>query len=85
MSLSALAVHFGPAIDESNGSGRAGLRNLRGGFLVEIMGCFLGVSGCGKYGAIVVLENLQPSRDIRCVFYASFLVQFEIGEQESRP
>jgi hypothetical protein len=29
--------------------------------------------------AIVVLENLQPSRDIRCVSFASLLVQFEIG------
>jgi hypothetical protein len=34
--------------------------------------------------AIVVLENLQPSRDIRCVFFASLLVQFEIGARESR-
>jgi hypothetical protein len=32
---------------------------------------------------IVMLENFQPSRDIRCVFFASLLVQFEIGARES--
>ena len=65
-------------------SGRAGFGSLRGGFLVEVIGCSLGVSGCRKNGAVVVLENLQPSRDIGSVFLPRFLVQFEIGAQESR-
>ena len=66
------------------GSSRAGLWDLRGGFLVEVIGCSLGISGCRKDGAVVILENLQPSREIGGVFFPQLLVQFEVGTQESR-
>ena len=66
------------------GSGRAGLRDLRGGFLVEVIGGSLGMGGCRENGAVVVLENFQPSRDIGGVFFPRLLMQFEIGTQESR-
>ena len=42
------------------------------------------MSGCRKDGAVVILENFQPSRDICGVFLPRLLVQFEIGAQESR-
>jgi len=42
------------------------------------------MSGCRKYGPVVILENFQPSRDIGGVFFARLLVKFEIGAQESR-
>ena len=42
------------------------------------------MGGCGKDGAVVILENFQPSRDIGGVFFPRLLVQFEIATQESR-
>src|ERR1035438_7923643 len=65
-------------------SSRAGLGNLRGGFLVEVIGCSLGMGSGGKNGAVVVLQNLQPCRDIGGVLLPRFLLQFEVGAQESR-
>jgi len=58
--------------------------DLRGGFLVEVIGCSLGMSGCRKDGALVILEDFQPRRDIGGVFFARLLVKFEIGTQERR-
>ena len=69
---------------EETNSGRAGLRDLRGGFLVEVIGSSLGMGGCRENGAIVVLEDFQPYSDIGGVVFARLLVQFEIGTQESR-
>ena len=65
------------------GSGRAGLEDLRGGFLVEVIGGSLGMGGCRENGAVVVLEDFQPCRDIGGVLFARLLMQFEIGAQES--
>jgi hypothetical protein len=48
-------------VDErlKNELSRAGLQDLRGGgFLIEVVGSPLRVSGCRKDGAVVVLENL---------------------------
>jgi hypothetical protein len=39
------------------GSSRAGLGKLRGGSLVQIIGCSLGMSGCRKDAAAVIFEN----------------------------
>jgi hypothetical protein len=41
-------------------SGRAGLGNLRVGFLVDVIGCTLGMGGWRENSAVVVLENFQP-------------------------
>ena len=74
-------------IDErlKNELSRASLEDLRGGgFLMEVVGSPLRVSGCSKNGAIVFLEDFQPRRDIGGVFFARLLVKFEIGAQESR-
>src|SRR5258708_27271820 len=65
-------------------SSRAGLGDLRGGFLVEVIGCTLGMRSCRKDGTVVILENFQPRRDICGVFLSRLLVQFEIGTQEGR-
>ena len=40
-------------------------------FLVEVIGCTLGVSGRRKDSAVVILENLQPSCDVGGVFLYS--------------
>jgi hypothetical protein len=53
---------------------RAGLGCLRGGDLVEVIGCTMGVSGCRKDGAVVSFENLQPRRDIGGVFFPRLLM-----------
>ncbi len=48
-------------VDErlKNELSRAGLQDLRGdGFLIEVVGSPLRVSGCREDGAVVVLENL---------------------------
>jgi hypothetical protein len=52
--------------------------------LLEVIGCTLSVSGCRKYGAVVILENFQPSRDVGRVFFPRLLLRFEIGTQKSR-
>jgi hypothetical protein len=36
---------------------RAGLGDLRGGDLVEVIGCTLSVSGCRKDGTVVSFKN----------------------------
>ena len=41
---------------------RAGPSDLRGGFLVKVVGCSLGMSGCRKDGTVIILEDFQPSR-----------------------
>lgn len=38
-------------------SSRAGRENLRGGDLVEVIGCTLSMSGCSEDGTVVILEN----------------------------
>ena len=53
---------------------RAGLGYLRGGDLIEVIGCTLGVSGCRKDGTVVSFENLQPRRDIGGVFFPRLLM-----------
>jgi len=65
-------------------SSRADLLDLRGGFLVEVIHCSLGMSGCREDGTVIILENFQPSRDIGGIFFPRLLMQFEIGTQESR-
>jgi len=57
------------------GSSRAGHRDLRGN-LVEVIGCTLSMSGCREDGAVVVLEDFEPSREICGVFFPWLLVQF---------
>ena len=57
----------------------AGFWDLRGGFLVEVIGCTPDMSGRCKDGTVIILEDLQPSGDIGCVFFPRLLVQFEIG------
>ena len=42
------------------------------------------MGGCRKNGAVVVLEDFQPCRDIGGIVLPRFLVQFEVGAQESR-
>jgi hypothetical protein len=42
------------------------------------------MGSCRKDGAVIVLENFQPRRNIGSVFLPRFLLQFEIGTQESR-
>ena len=59
-------------------------RMSRGGFLVEVIGRSLGMRGSRKNGAVVVLEDFEPCCDIGGVVLPRFLVQFEIGAQESR-
>ena len=40
--------------------------------------------GCREYGAVIVLQDFKPIRDIGGVVFAWFLMQFKIGAQESR-
>ena len=41
------------------------------------------MGGCRENSAVVVLEDFQPRRDIGGVVFARFLMQFEVGAQES--
>ena len=41
------------------------------------------MGGCCEDGAVVVLEDFEPCGDIGGVVLARFLMQFEIGAQES--
>jgi hypothetical protein len=59
VSLSGIGVHFDPAIEWRNGTSRAGLWDLRRGFLVEVIGWTLGMCGCCKDGTVVILENFR--------------------------
>jgi hypothetical protein len=70
---------FNPNRKVKRNQSRAGVPDLRGGFLVEVVGGTLSVSGCRKNSAIVILQNFQPSRDIGGVFFPRLLVQFEVG------
>jgi hypothetical protein len=45
-------------------STRTDLGSLRGGVLLKVVGCSLGMRGCRENGAVVVLEDFQPGRDI---------------------
>jgi hypothetical protein len=45
------------------------LHELSRGDLVGVIGCTLSMSGCRKDGAVVILDNFQPSCDIRGVFF----------------
>jgi len=42
----------------------------------------LGMGGCRKDGAVVVLEDFEPFGDIGGILLACFLMQFEVGAQE---
>ena len=57
-------------------------RDLRCGFLVEIIGGALGMGLCRDNGAVVVLENFQPCRDIGGIAFSRFRVLFEADAQE---
>ncbi len=46
------------------GSGRAGLRDLHGGFMVEVICGALRVGGGLEDGACIVLQNFQPVGDV---------------------
>jgi hypothetical protein len=53
-------------------SSRQDLGNLPGGFLMEIIGCSLGMCGCRKNGAAVTLENPQPGGNMGGILFPSF-------------
>jgi hypothetical protein len=58
--------------DAETNSSHAGLGNLRGGYLMEIIGCSLGMCGCRKNGAAVTLENPQPGGNMGGILFPSF-------------
>jgi len=51
--------------------------------LVEVVGSALRVRGRCEYSAIVILKNFEPIRNVRGVVFPRFLVQFQVGAQES--
>jgi hypothetical protein len=51
--------------------------------LVEVIGGALGMCGSRENGAIIVLEDFEPIRNIGGVVFARLLMQFKIGAQKS--
>src|SRR5260370_39489189 len=68
-------------------SGRTSHRDLYGVFsssAVDVFRCTLGMSCSREDSAVVLREDVQPGRDVRCVILARFQRELEVRTQERR-